>query len=143
MLSPERSIEMQTAIGSDIMMVLDECIDSTADEAGDARRDGADAPLGAAQPGGAHQPGAGAVRHRAGRLVPDAAARVGGLSHAHPFDGFAIGGLAVGDTRAEREEMTAFAAELLPPDAPRYLMGVGTPPDLLHGHAAGWTCSTA
>ena len=33
MLSPERSIEMQTAIGSDIMMVLDECIDSTADEA--------------------------------------------------------------------------------------------------------------
>lgn len=49
----------------------------------------------------------------------------------HPFDGFAIGGLAVGDTRSEREAITAMAAELLPADRPRYLMGVGTPPDLL------------
>jgi queuine tRNA-ribosyltransferase len=39
--------------------------------------------------------------------------------------------LAVGDTRAQREDMTAFAADLLPAAAPRYLMGVGTPPDLL------------
>ena len=39
--------------------------------------------------------------------------------------------LAVGDTRAQREDTTAFAAELLPADRPRYLMGVGTPPDLL------------
>ena len=50
MLSPERSIAMQTAIGSDIMMVLDVCVDSTLRRGGDARRDGADAPLGAAQP---------------------------------------------------------------------------------------------
>jgi queuine tRNA-ribosyltransferase len=55
----------------------------------------------------------------------------------HPFDGFAIGGLAVGDTRAEREEVTHMAAELLPADRPRYLMGVGTPPDLLHAMLAG------
>ena len=47
LLSPERSIEMQSAIGCDIMMVLDECIDSTADEAARARGDGAHAPLGA------------------------------------------------------------------------------------------------
>ena len=56
---------------------------------------------------------------------------------AHPFDGFAIGGLAVGDTRAQREEMTAFAADLLPADRPRYLMGVGTPRDLVVAIGAG------
>jgi queuine tRNA-ribosyltransferase len=55
----------------------------------------------------------------------------------HPFDGFAIGGLAVGDTRAEREDMTQLSAELLPDDRPRYLMGVGTPPDLLQAMLAG------
>ncbi|MGZ3408338.1 MAG: tRNA-guanine transglycosylase, partial [Polyangia bacterium] len=55
----------------------------------------------------------------------------------HPFDGFAIGGLAVGDSRAEREEMTALAAELLPAERPRYLMGVGTPPDLLRAIGCG------
>src|SRR5204863_2076080 len=55
----------------------------------------------------------------------------------HGFDGFAIGGLAVGDTRAEREDTTRLAAELLPVDRPRYLMGVGTPPDLLEAMLAG------
>src|SRR6201999_668859 len=47
------------------------------------------------------------------------------------FDGYAIGGLAVGESRAEREDMTELTAELLPRDRPRYLMGVGTPLDLL------------
>ncbi|HUS63876.1 MAG TPA: tRNA guanosine(34) transglycosylase Tgt, partial [Kofleriaceae bacterium] len=56
---------------------------------------------------------------------------------AHPFDGFAIGGLAVGDTREQREEMTALTADLLPPERPRYLMGVGTPPDLLRAILCG------
>jgi len=55
----------------------------------------------------------------------------------HPFDGFALGGLSVGDTRAEREDITRFAADLLPVDRPRYLMGVGTPADLLYAIAAG------
>jgi queuine tRNA-ribosyltransferase len=48
-----------------------------------------------------------------------------------PFDGYAIGGLAVGETSAQREECTATVTELLPEDRPRYLMGVGTPLDLL------------
>ena len=55
----------------------------------------------------------------------------------HAFDGFAIGGLAVGDSRSQREEVTGFAAELLPPERPRYLMGVGTPPDLLYAIGCG------
>ena len=101
LLSPERSIEMQTAIGSDIMMVLDECIDSTADEATTraamerthrwalrslAARTNPEQALFAIVQGG---------------VVAGAAARVGGVpAREHPFDGFAIGGLAVGDTRA-------------------------------------------
>jgi len=54
-----------------------------------------------------------------------------------PFDGYAIGGLAVGEERTRREDMTHFSAELLPVGRPRYLMGVGTPPDLLHAMLAG------
>ncbi len=48
-----------------------------------------------------------------------------------PFDGFAIGGLAVGESKSEREDMCEFTAQLLPSDRPRYLMGVGTPLDIL------------
>jgi len=54
-----------------------------------------------------------------------------------PFDGFAIGGLAVGETRTERETMTALCTALLPADKPRYLMGVGTPLDLLQAVQRG------
>src|SRR5258708_6337256 len=55
----------------------------------------------------------------------------------HPFDGFAIGGLAVGDTRGERGEVIALAAEALPAAMPRYLMGVGTPPDIVEAIGRG------
>lgn len=48
-----------------------------------------------------------------------------------PFDGFAIGGLAVGETKAEREDFCELTADLLPQNLPRYLMGVGTPIDVL------------
>jgi hypothetical protein len=60
-----------------------------------------------------------------------------------PFDGFAIGGLAVGEGTDEREECTAIVTELLPPDRPRYLMGVGTTRDLLEAVHRGVTCSSA
>jgi queuine tRNA-ribosyltransferase len=137
MLSPERSIEVQTAIGSDIMMVLDECVDSTSDEA--VTRSAMDR---------THR---WALRSLAARTNPEQALFAivqGGIVPAlrrqsaaflseHPFDGFAIGGLAVGDTRSEREDVTALSAELLPASRPRYLMGVGTPPDLLHAMLAG------
>lgn len=136
LLSPERSIEMQGAIGSDIMMVLDQCLESTADEA--------------ATRAAMERTHRWALRSLAARTTDQAlfAIAQGGLVPAlrresvdflaaHPFDGFAIGGLAVGDTRAEREEMTAYTAELLPAERPRYLMGVGTPPDLLHAIGCG------
>jgi queuine tRNA-ribosyltransferase len=53
------------------------------------------------------------------------------------FDGYAIGGLAVGETEAERNAMLEHTAPQLPVDRPRYLMGVGTPEDLVEGVAAG------
>jgi queuine tRNA-ribosyltransferase len=136
-LSPESSIQMQTAIGSDIMMVLDECIAATALES-----------VGRAAMERTHR---WALRGLAARTNPEQALFAivqGGLVASlrresahflaeHPFDGYAIGGLAVGDTRAQREDMTAFAADLLPTATPRYLMGVGTPPDLLVAMGCG------
>jgi len=137
LLSPERSIEVQTALGSDIMMVLDVCVDGTSDE-----------PTSRAAMERTHR---WALRSLAARTNPQQAlfAIVQGGVHPslrkesvaflcdHPFDGFAIGGLAVGDRREDREEITHFSAELLPEDRPRYLMGVGTPPDLLQAILAG------
>ncbi len=137
MLTPERSIEIQTAIGSDIMMVLDHCIDSTSSESDTraamerthrwalrslAARSNPEQALFAIVQGG---------------VVPALRTESAAFLTAHPFDGFALGGLAVGDTRKEREAITHFAAELLPADKPRYLMGVGTPADLLQAMLAG------
>jgi queuine tRNA-ribosyltransferase len=137
MLSPERSIEVQTAIGSDIMMVLDECVSSQADESATraamertqrwalrslAARTNPEQALFAIMQGG---------------VIPALRRESAAFLAAHSFDGFAIGGLAVGDTRDQREDITHLAAELLPSDRPRYLMGVGTPPDLLHAMLAG------
>jgi queuine tRNA-ribosyltransferase len=136
LLSPEYSIEIQTALGSDIMMVLDECVDARAPE--DTARKAMER---------THR---WALRSLAARTSEQALfAIVQGSVYRElrresadfltqqPFDGFALGGLAVGDTRAQREDITHFAAELLPPERPRYLMGVGTPPDLLEAMAAG------
>jgi queuine tRNA-ribosyltransferase len=137
LLSPERSIEMQTAIGSDIMMVLDECVDSTADEetmrtAMERTHRWALRSLAARE-----NPEQALFAIVQGGVVPSLRQESAQFLTTHPFDGFAIGGLAVGDTRAQREEMTALAAELLPADRPRYLMGVGTPPDLLRAIGYG------
>lgn len=137
LLSPERSIEIQTAIGSDIMMVLDVCVDSTSDA--DATRAAMErthrwALRSLAARTNADQALFGIVQ---GGVVPELRRESAAFLTQQPFDGFAIGGLAVGDTRHEREQMTALAAELLPADRPRYLMGVGTPPDLLEAMLAG------
>jgi queuine tRNA-ribosyltransferase len=54
-----------------------------------------------------------------------------------PFDGLAIGGLAVGEGRDQRQDMCELTAERMPEDKPRYLMGVGTPHDLLEAVKRG------
>jgi queuine tRNA-ribosyltransferase len=130
-LSPESSIAAQRAIGSDIMMVLDQCVPSTversiAQQAMElthrwalrslaARGDSPQALFGIVQ-GASYAD----LRAQSARAITDM-----------PFDGFAIGGLAVGEGAGEREDCTAIVTELLPEDRPRYLMGVGTTRDLL------------
>ena len=131
LLSPESSIAMQRAIGSDIMMVLDQCVPSTVDHSEaksamelthrwavrslKARGDSPQSLFGIVQ-GACHAD----LRRQSADVLTSL-----------PFDGFAIGGLAVGETKNEREDTTEATAELLPKDLPRYLMGVGTPIDLL------------
>jgi queuine tRNA-ribosyltransferase len=131
LLSPETSIAMQRAIGSDIMMVLDQCIPSTAPHAEAeaamelthrwalrslaARGDSSQALFGIVQ----------------GACHPDLRKRSAEFLRAQPFDGLAIGGLAVGETPEQRYEFTGVATEHLPKNLPRYLMGVGTPLDIL------------
>ncbi|MBL9129582.1 MAG: tRNA guanosine(34) transglycosylase Tgt, partial [Verrucomicrobiaceae bacterium] len=131
LLSPELSIQTQRAIGSDIMMVLDQCIPSTADEA-TARK-----ALQVTQRW--------ALRSLAAREDSQQAlfAIVQGALYPHlrkesaegltrtAFDGFAIGGLAVGEEKHQREDVCELTAALLPEDRPRYLMGVGMPVDVL------------
>jgi len=130
-LSPEKSIEAQKTIGADIMMVLDQCVPSTvehsvaraamelthrwAQRSLKARGDSPQALFGIVQ-GASYED----LRVESARIVTEM-----------PFDGFAIGGLAVGETKTQREECTATVTEHLPEDYPRYLMGVGTPRDLL------------
>ncbi len=131
LLSPELSIQTQRAIGSDIMMVLDQCIPSTADEKTAraalqvtqrwavrslaAREDSPQSMFGIVQ---------GALYPHLRRESAEGLMQI-------DFDGFAIGGLAVGEEKQEREDVCELTAALLPQDRPRYLMGVGTPVDVL------------
>ncbi|PZR76196.1 MAG: tRNA guanosine(34) transglycosylase Tgt [Chthoniobacterales bacterium] len=131
LLSPEVSIETQKAIGSDIMMALDHCIASTADEA--TARSAIEmthrwAARSLAARGDSAQSIFAIVQ---GALFPELRRESAAQLSAMAFDGYAIGGLAVGESKDEREEMCEFTTELLPRDKPRYLMGVGTPLDIL------------
>lgn len=131
LLSPEKSIATQRSIGSDIMMVLDQCIPSTAGKKEAlAALEITDrwAARSLAARGDSPQSMFAIVQ---GALYPDLRRRSAEGLTAQDFDGFAIGGLAVGEGKNEREDVCALTAELLPADRPRYLMGVGTPLDLL------------
>jgi len=131
LLSPESSIATQIAIGSDIMMAFDHCVPSTVDLA--TARAAADltarwALRSLRARGDSPQALFGIVQ---GALFPALRRECVACLAEMPFDGYAIGGLAVGEGRDEREDMCALTAEQMPPDKPRYLMGVGTPLDLL------------
>jgi queuine tRNA-ribosyltransferase len=138
-LSPERAIEVQQLLGSDIAMQLDECVRLPA-ERGDieramqlslrwgerSKRAFETAPAGHMLFGivqGGDIPG---LRH----------ASAGGLIEIG-FHGYAIGGLAVGEPQAVMLSMIEETAPVLPADRPRYLMGVGTPEDMLEAIARG------
>ena len=130
-LSPERSIETQKSIGADIMMVLDQCVPSTVERS--VARDAMElthrwAHRSLAARGESLQALFGIVQ---GASYSDLRIESARVISEMPFDGFAIGGLAVGESAAEREDCTSIVTEHLPKDRPRYLMGVGTTRDLL------------
>jgi queuine tRNA-ribosyltransferase len=130
-LSPERSIQAQKIIGADIMMALDQCVPSTVEHA--AARDAMQlthrwAERSLAARGDSPQALFGIVQ---GASYQDLRIESANTIAQMPFDGYAIGGLAVGESSAQREDCTAAVSELLPRHSPRYLMGVGTTRDLL------------
>jgi queuine tRNA-ribosyltransferase len=138
-LSPERAIEIQTLLGADIVMQLDECIElpSSKAELDRAMRlslawaERCKRAFEAAPPGralfGIVQGGDDSVlrAQSAGAL-----ANIG-------FDGYAIGGLAVGEPQHVMLRVVEDTVPLIPAERPRYLMGVGTPRDLLESVARG------
>ncbi|MES2738895.1 MAG: tRNA guanosine(34) transglycosylase Tgt [Verrucomicrobiota bacterium] len=131
LLSPELSIQTQMAIGSDIMMVLDQCIPSTADEKA-ARKALQVTQRWAARSLAAREDSPQSMFAIVqGALYPHLRQESAEGLMQMSFDGFAIGGLAVGEEKAEREDTCELTACLLPADRPRYLMGVGTPLDVL------------
>ena len=142
-LTPERSVEMQDALGADIVMVFDECTAYPADHAAaqasmqlslrwakrsraafDALKSGtdSDAALFGIVQGGVHHD----LRRES----------LAGLRELD-FPGYAVGGLAVGEPEEERLAVLEGLAPALPVERPRYLMGVGTPADLVKAVARG------
>lgn len=139
LFTPEKVVDIQRALGSDIMMVLDECapygstydytansVDLTSKWAERARR---------AWPAGS-RPNLlfGIIQ---GGFFRDLRMRSLEYATKLDFDGYAIGGLSVGESKKELHEMLAFIGPQLPATKPRYLMGVGTPLDICLGIASG------
>ncbi len=138
-LTPERAVEIQRLLNSDIAMQLDECVRLPAEHADIERamqlslrwaerckRAFETAPDGYMLFGIAQGGDVPALRHASARGLID----IG-------FHGYAIGGLAVGEPQAVMLAMIEEVAPILPTDRPRYLMGVGTPEDILEAVARG------
>jgi queuine tRNA-ribosyltransferase len=138
LLTPERAMEIQAALGSDIAMVLDECVAHDADRSYvkaatertvrwaerclRTRRDSEQLMFGIVQ---------GGVFEELRRWCAEAITSM-------PFDGFAVGGLGVGESETLLRSVSGFTAALLPEDRPRYLMGVGEPEDIVAAVRAGF-----
>ena len=159
LLTPESAVDIQAQLGSDIAMVLDECLEYPASE--DRARESLERTVRWARRGREHF-----VRRRSelsgsdprtgtgvrpqftnldqaqfgiiqGGTFPDLRRRSVEETVAIGFEAYAIGGLSVGEPIPEMYDITELTAPLLPADRPRYLMGVGTPADLVESVARG------
>jgi queuine tRNA-ribosyltransferase len=137
-LSPERSTEIQHLLDATITMALDECTPhpATHDEA--ARSMGMSMRWAERSRGAfVQRDGYGQFGIVQGGVYPELRAQSAAALTAIGFEGYAIGGLAVGEGQALMYAMIEATAPLLPTEKPRYLMGVGTPDDLLGSIARG------
>ena len=132
MLTPERSMEIQRLLGSDIVMAFDECPSLPAEDAEIARAmrlsmrwaERSKAAFG-------DRPGTALFGIQQGGLSGELRAESAEKLTAIGFDGYAIGGLAVGEGQDAMFATLDFAPDMLPADRPRYLMGVGKPDDIV------------
>jgi queuine tRNA-ribosyltransferase len=137
-LMPERSLEIQALLDSDIRMQLDECVALPA-EAPAIEKAMRLSLAWAERSKAAFGPTEGRALFGIVQGGDDAALRLesaAGLT-AIGFDGYAVGGLAVGEPQATMLAMLDVTVPALPADAPRYLMGVGTPDDIVESVARG------
>lgn len=138
--TPEKSIEIQNDIHSDIMMSFDECVDARADY--DYVKQSMERTIRWAKRGldyhkeHSHKDQSlfGIVQ---GGMFKDLREKSVIETTAMDFDGFSIGGLSVGETKEEMIDILNFTTPLLPEDKPRYNMGVGTPDYLFESYQAG------
>jgi queuine tRNA-ribosyltransferase len=136
-LTPESATGIQEALGADIIMCFDECAPypSTYDYVLGSTEMTLRWALRCKQAKSrADQALFGIVQ---GGMYRDLRERCAGELAEIGFDGYAIGGLSVGETKPLMYEVTEYTADALPVDRPRYLMGVGTPEDLVEGVALG------
>ncbi|HOC16619.1 MAG TPA: tRNA guanosine(34) transglycosylase Tgt [Vicinamibacterales bacterium] len=147
-LTPEGAADIQARLGSDIAMVLDECLafpaerdhaaasmERTARWAARARARFLELSSGAA--GEMTNPGQAQFGIVQGGVFPDLRRVSAEATVAVGFEAYAIGGLSVGEPAGQMYDVVACTAPLLPADRPRYLMGTGTPLDLVEGVARG------
>ncbi len=141
LFTPERVISIQGAIGSDVMMVLDQCTGYPASE--EESRAAMNKTLDWARRSirhyresvdGERQALFGIVQ---GGVFPDQRRECASALVEMDFPGYAVGGLSVGEPKELYREITSLTAPLLPEDRPRYMMGVGSPREILHAVAEG------
>ena len=145
MLTPERAVEIQCLLGSDIQMQLDECVALPAADAELTRAvdlslrwaQRAQAAFAAACSAGAAGPGQALFAIVQGGTDRALRQRSADALVAMDFPGYAIGGLAVGEGHDAMVTTLAHTVSLLPGNKPRYLMGVGTPKDIIAAVAQG------
>ncbi|TQF79860.1 tRNA guanosine(34) transglycosylase Tgt [Elioraea sp. Yellowstone] len=137
-LTPERAVAIQHALGADVTMVLDECTPFPATEA-EAAASMRLSMRWAARSRDAFvpRPGHGLFGIVQGSVYPALRAESVAALAAIGFDGYAVGGLAVGEGQETMFAMLDVTVPLLPTDRPRYLMGVGTPADIVGAVARG------
>jgi len=133
-LSPEKSIEIQSRMGVDIAMAFDECPSYGLSHADVERSMELTHRWAQRSLAARRSPLFGVVQ---GGVFADLRKRSVEEIGAMDFDGVALGGIAVGESKEEMFDIVNYAASLMPAGKPRYLMGVGTPEDLLDAVAAG------
>lgn len=136
-LGPENAIEIQHQLGSDIIMVFDECTPYPATET-EARDSMQLSMRWAARRVAAHGDNKSALFGivQGGMFEKLREESLAGLMELG-FDGYALGGLSVGEPKAEMRAIVEFCGQRLPVEKPRYLMGVGTPADIVHAVSEG------